>query len=390
MSPSTRSFLLVCTGSFSGLLTMGLPLAVIPDYVHDVLGFDMIVAGFTVGAQSVATVLTRKYAGHQCDTAGGRWTTRRGLLASALAGALYLASTLVGASMPFVALGLFLGGRLAMGLAESLLLTGVFTWGVTLIGHGNSGKSLSWSGIALHAALALGAPFGIFLRGQVGYASVAAVALLTPLIGYLGTRFIRAGEAARVASLEVGFAQTVRTIWVEGAGLAFGTFGFGALSAFIAVYFRAHGWAYAAEALLLFGACYITVRVLFGSWPDRIGGVKVAACSLVVEALGQMILWRADSPGMALLGVAFTGLGFSLLFPSFGVQALRRVPPGRKGTAMGAFSAFFDVALGSTGPLCGVIIDAGGVSTIYGVGFFAALISLALVAVIARRTGTPA
>ena len=385
MTKTTRSFLLVCSGTFTGFLTIGIPLPVIPDYVHDQLGFDMVITGAAIGLQSLATVLTRKFAGHRADTLGSRPTARLGLLVGAGSGVIYLLSTLVAPFAAGLALIVFLMGRLTLGLAESLLLTGNLTWGIGLIGSKNSGKVMSWNGIAMHAALALGAPVGIFVRGQIGFTAVTGLAIFLPLVGFACTHFVPAAATSRTPALEVAFARTVRAIWAEGVGLALGTVGFGALSAFIAVYFRAQGWPFAGQGLLIFGGCYIAVRLVFGNLPDRIGGLRVAAISLAIEATGQTLLWLAPNPWVALVGVALTGAGFSLLFPSFGVQALKRVPPERKGTALGAFSAFFDVALGSTGPICGVVIASYGAAAIYAIGAGAALTALGLV-VVAGRT----
>jgi predicted MFS family arabinose efflux permease len=85
---------------------------------------------------------------------------------------------------------------------------------------------------------------------------------------------------------------------------------------------------------------------------------------------------------MALAGAALTGVGFSLVFPSFGVAAVRKLGPENKGVALGAYVAFFDLALGVTGPLAGYIAGHLGYATIYALGALsaavAALLSLSL------------
>ena len=387
MSPNAR-FLFVCLGTFTGFLAIGIPLPVIPAFTHDLLGFDMVTTGIAIGLQSFATVVTRRLAGGRADNFGSRPTARAGYLAAPAAGGLYLAATAVAPRSAAGALALFLAGRVVLGLGESLLLTGALIWGIGLIGARNSGKVMSWNGIAMYGALALGAPLGIFLQAHLGFAAVSAAVVMTPLLGFTLTHFVPAADQRRQAPAEVAFVRTVRAIWAEGLGLACATVGFGALSAFIAVYFDSRQWPFAGAGLLLFGGCYIAVRLIFGNLPDQIGGLKVAAVSLASEAVGQTTLWLAPSWPVALGGVALTGMGFSLLFPSFGVQALKRVPPESKGTALGAFSAFFDVALGLTGPVCGLIIANYGVAAIYGFGALAALTSLGLVWVARPRPET--
>jgi predicted MFS family arabinose efflux permease len=65
------------------------------------------------------------------------------------------------------------------------------------------------------------------------------------------------------------------------------------------------------------------------------------------------------------LGAALTGCGFALVFPAIGVEAVARVPAGSRGAALGAYSAFLDLALGITGPIAGYISSGFGYPAIF-------------------------
>jgi MFS family permease len=86
----------------------------------------------------------------------------------------------------------------------------------------------------------------------------------------------------------------------------------------------------------------------------------------------------------SLIGSALTGLGFSLVFPSFGVLAIKRLPSHQKGIALGAYVAFFDLALGVTAPVAGIIAGWFGYAAIYCFGAIASVIS-ALLALSLKR-----
>ncbi|MBX6319330.1 MFS transporter, partial [Pigmentiphaga sp.] len=117
-----------------------------------------------------------------------------------------------------------------------------------------------------------------------------------------------------------------------------------------------------------------------GKLPDQLGGRQVALVSLVVEALGQGLLWIAPDPVFALAGATLTGLGFSLVFPSMGVEAMRRVPAQSRGVAVGGFLAFVDVTAAVTGPLAGLLIGALGYRSAFLAGLAACVASAALIA----------
>jgi predicted MFS family arabinose efflux permease len=100
--------------------------------------------------------------------------------------------------------------------------------------------------------------------------------------------------------------------------------------------------------------------------------------SLAIEALGQALIWLSTSPMLALLGALVTGIGFSLIFPSMGVEATRRVPIEQRGRAVANFIAFFDLAIGLTAPAVGYAAGVFGYGTAFLIGAVAAICALVL------------
>src|SRR5207237_5337149 len=83
------------------------------------------------------------------------------------------------------------------------------------------------------------------------------------------------------------------------------------------------------------------------------------------EAIGQAMIWFASSPALVFVGAAVTGVGYSLVYPGFGVEAVRRAPPEAKGLAMGAFTAFLDLSLGIASPVLGLVANHAALSSIF-------------------------
>jgi predicted MFS family arabinose efflux permease len=88
----------------------------------------------------------------------------------------------------------------------------------------------------------------------------------------------------------------------------------------------------------------------------------------------------APYESVALIGAFVTGLGCALVYPALGVEALKRVLPANRGSAMGAFVAFLDMAYGISGPVAGLIAGRFGYGAVYLLGASTALGGMGLVA----------
>ena len=356
--------------TFIGYLNIGIPLAVLPGYVHNHLGYGTVIAGLVISVQYLATLLSRPYASRFIDTRGSKRAVMIGLAGCGLSGVFMLLSSWL-TSMPAWSLASLLIGRLVLGSAESLVGSGSIGWGIGRVGAQNTAKVISWNGIASYGAIAIGAPLGVVMVGHLGMWSLGAS--IMPL-GALGVLLAWPKLAAPIVSgVRLPFLHVLGRVLPHGTGLALGSIGFGTIATFITLYYATNHWENAALCLSLFGASFISARLLFGNLINRIGGFRVAIACLSVETLGLLLLWLAPNPELALAGAALSGFGFSLVFPALGVEAVNLVPASSRGAAVGAYSLFIDLSLGITGPLVGAVAAGFGFASIF---LFAALAAL--------------
>lgn len=112
-------------------LIIGLALPVLPLHVHHGLGLSTFVVGLVTGSQFGASDPHR-----------------------------------VRAAVPFLTGFHHLSRHIE---AESFIITGAVTSGLTLAGPKNAGRAIAWVDMAMFAALAVGAPFGKAIPGGHGY-----------------------------------------------------------------------------------------------------------------------------------------------------------------------------------------------------------------------------
>ncbi|HEY0208812.1 arabinose transporter [Acerihabitans sp.] len=371
---------------FIGFLIIGMQLPVLPLHLHVTLGMSALVVGLVIGAQFVAALLSRSWAGNFADIHGAKRAMVMGLLIVAVSGVLFLIS-LRFIGMPGVSVWILLGGRIVLAIGESLIVTGAMGWGFGLVGTRNAGKVMSWNGIAMYGAYALGAPLGVAANIQGGFLAIALAATFIPFIALI--MIANVNGVAPIAAERTPFYKVLNAVWKPGLGLALCSVGFGVIEAFIALLFTARQWGDASLAFTTFGLAFIGARILFGHLPDKLGGARVALVCVIIEALGQVLIWQADTANIALLGAALTGFGYSLAFPGFGVEAVRRAPAQTRSLAMGAYVAFLDLSLGITSPLAGALAGAWGIGSVYLASAVAVALSviMALVLLLGRETG---
>ena len=348
--------------TFIGYMNIGIPLAVLPGYVHNHLGYGTVIAGLVISVQYLATLLSRPYASRIIDNRGSKRAVMYGLAGCGLSGVLMLASTWT-AAMPALSLTCLLIGRLVLGSAESLVGSGSIGWGIGRVGAQNTAKVISWNGIASYGAIAIGAPLGVLMVSHWGMWSMGASIIALATIGLLLAWPKRA--APIVSGVRLPFLHVLGRVLPHGAGLALGSIGFGTIATFITLYYATNHWENAVLCLSLFGASFIGARLLFGNLINRIGGFRVAIACLSVETLGLLLLWLAPNSELALAGAALSGFGFSLVFPALGVEAVNLVPASSRGAAVGAYSLFIDLSLGITGPLVGAVAAGFGFASIF-------------------------
>jgi len=368
--------------TFICYVSIGLPLAVLPPFVHLRMGYSAVLAGLAISVQYIATLVSRPWAGRISDHMGAKVSVLWGMGCCAASGAL-LIGVAASHEVHWLSFAVLIVSRLALGVGESLGSTGSTLWGITSAGPEHTAKVIGMNGISTYGGMALAAPLGVVLDQQWGLGSIG---VLTMLIGAASFAVAWRKSPVRVERGEhMPFAHVVGRVAPHGMGLALGGVSYSVLATFVTLFYAYRHWRGAALCLTAFGIGFIAVRVCCIKTISHYGGFRVAIASLLTEAVGMVLLWQAVAPWMAMAGAAVGGLGLSLVFPAIGVEAVKRVPEFNRGTALGVYTAFSDVSFFLVGPIAGAVIGWFGYASVFLFALISVLTALGIVVVLKAR-----
>ncbi|WGQ14062.1 MFS transporter [Sphingobacterium faecium] len=354
--------------TFYGYFTIGLSLAVLPIFIHETLGFNTIIAGAVIGSQYIMTFFMRAYAGTIVDKKGPKPAIIASMICFMVTGILLWAAFSTSAT-PLLSISLLAISRLLTGCGEGMVGASPVNWAILRVGDQHTGTAISYNGISNYSSMAIGAPLGVILSQHLGNWSIAA---FTIVVGFIGLISTINKKALYSLSNEVrnSFFSVFKVVSPFGIGLALAGIGFGTISTFITLYYNYKGWENAAICITCFSTMFVLGRFVLKGSINKIGGVKIALYSMLIESAGLLLIAFAPSPLLTIIGASITGLGFSMVFPALGVEAVKRASSANKGAALGAYGLFIDISLGVSGPLIGLVAKQFGMDFIFPFSLF--------------------
>jgi MFS family permease len=254
--------------------------------------------------------------------------------------------------------------RFIFGLGGGALFSGYFTFAADIVPASRRTEGLALFGIAGLAPMLLN-PFVGALVSDPGllrwlFPTVSVIAGLSVLC------ILAVPEPQRsVAADRRGFLGSMRRLLAPGllppyaAGLTFAVLA-AVFMTFSTVVAKDVGIENAAIVWLTYAIGAISVRVLGGKLPDRIGTYNMVAPSLALYAGGLLALMHAETLSGVLLAGGLAGIGHGYGFPVLTSQLMSRVGTDLRGPAMALFIGLWEVSALIAPPLFGTLADSYG------------------------------
>jgi predicted MFS family arabinose efflux permease len=329
----TPVFFLIMLSTFAYFVSVGSLIPILPRYVEGPLDGGNVAVGVAIGAFAITAVLLRPIAGRVSDERG-----RRILIVSGgvLVGLTTLALAAVDSLGPLVVL------RVLTGIGEAFFYVGAASAINDLAPDHRRGEALSLFSLSLYAGLAVGPVLGeLVLAGTNSFATVWVVSAASAFLS--GAACIRVPDTRVEGIPDAGRRRVIaRVALLPGIALATSVWGMSGFNGFVPLYALELGLDGSRVAFLIFSVIVLLLRFLGARIPDRLGHLRTARMALSVSVCGLTVigLWQS-------------------------VAGLYVGAPSERGSVVGTFTAFFDLAFGLGAVSLGAVSEALGYSGLF-------------------------
>jgi MFS family permease len=365
----TPAFIALTLSELAYFTAGGLIIGITPFFVSGPVGSDEAGLGLVAASFAVTTLILRPYAGRLADRRG-----RRPLLVGGAA----LVAVVVLAHVATADLGVLIGLRLLLGVAEAFYFVAAIAALADLAPPGRTGEALSFNSLALYLGLALGPLIGQLLLDAGGFAAAwIGGFMLASLATALALRIPETAQRADAAA-EAPAAPLIHRAAI-GPGLALFT-GVAAMAGFLLLagpHAERAGLDAWSVTFLVFGGIVVGLRVAFARLPDRVPPMRLGALALGLVALGLAVISAWSGLGGLVAGTALLASGVAFMTPALFAATFARVAPAERGSAAGTATLLIDLGFGGGPLVVGFVAASSGIPMAFAIAGGIALVGAA-------------
>jgi len=351
----TKDFILIFIVNFFTFITFLLLMSVMSLFSIERFGATQGEAGLTTGIFVIATLFARLFAGKYIDLLGRRKLLYISLIVFLSGSLLYFFITSL--------IGLYLV-RVIHGLAFGIVSTATSTIVNDLIPDEKRGEGTGYFVMSANLAMAIGPFLGVILLQYFDFPLVFAVCCSFGMISLFGSFFIKISEVHLSKREREGVFRFRFRAFFEPAAIRISicmtmvTFTYASLLSFIFIYAENIGLDKVSSFFFIVYALVILIsRPFTGPRFDKYGENSVVYPSLLLLAIGFIIVSQAHQGITFLLAAALIGVGFGTIQSSFQAIAVMSTHlPHRRALATSTYYIFLDMSNGFGPYLIGILL----------------------------------
>ncbi|OMP68031.1 MFS transporter [Domibacillus epiphyticus] len=358
----TKDFIGIALTNFFVFMSFYFLLVTLPIFVLNEMNGSETEAGLAITVFLISAILIRFISGQWVEHFG----QKRVLIASLI---IFLAATML---YPFInGLTALLILRFFHGIGFGMATTAAGAVVANIIPNSRRGEGMGYYVMSMNLAMAIGPFAGLAIMNEWGIKTgflvcitIAAAALLTGL-SLKKDELQRQPEERFKMDLSPGNLIEKSAVPISLTGLFFAIV-YSAILSFVSVYAEElHLGEVAGYFFVVYAIIILLSRPFTGRWFDQYGANRIVYPSIVIFAVGMLVLSLAGGPAFYLIAAGVIGLGWGTLFPGFQTIAISRARPEKKALATATFLSLFDLGIGLGSFVIGAAAAGLGFKTLY-------------------------
>lgn len=340
----TKSFVSLALTQFLLFSVFYALLTTLPIYVIVHLGESESKAGLVVTFMLLSAITIRPFSAKIIDLFGKKSVLVASVLAFLLTTIAYLFTN------HFITLSLV---RFIHGISFGTLTTVTGAIAADIVPPARRGEGMGYFSMAMNIAVVVGPFVGLLLIQRTSFLHLFIALSIMMVLSLIFSFFVKVDEVLEeetaLTTLKLSDLVEVKAL---PAAIISGLVGFsyGSILSFVPVFAEMKGLANVSSYFfLIFAVVMIVFRPYLGRAFDEKGARVVLVPSLIVFALGLILLSVTNTATIFLLAAAIIGLGYGSVLPGFQTLAVQHSGHKRTSQAMSTFFTLYDlgIALGA-------------------------------------------
>lgn len=377
----TRPFFMALLNNFFIFLVFYSLLTVLPLFVIDELHGTEGQAGLATTVFLLSAIIVRPFSGKIIELLGKKKTLIISVMMFGISSFIYF---WVNDFYLLMALRFFHGIWFSIGSTVMVAIA------ADMIPPQRKGEGLGYFAMSMNLAVVVGPFLSLALIRWIPYTSLFMGLAWVIVIGFLCSFGIQVTEDDVVEEdvskrLTLKDLLEVKAIPIALVGFLT-SFAYSGIMSFISVYAKSVGLFESVSLFfVVFAAAMLLSRPYTGRLYDRSGPNAVIYPSLIIFAIGLILLSVTHSVFLLLVAGTLIGLGYGALLPSFQTMSIVAAPKRRTGHATATFFIFYDLGIAVGSFVLGVVSSQFGFSALYLICSGVIIITIAVYNVVTKR-----
>ncbi|MFE4428896.1 MFS transporter [Peribacillus butanolivorans] len=344
-----KSFLFLFISNFLVFIGFEMLLPILPAYLLS-MNASSIQVGLVTSLFTIGAVLIRPFVGYYLID------NQRKSLAISASAALVIITMLY----PFLnIIWLFLLLRLFHGAAWGVSTTANSTIVVDLIPKTRLGEGMGYFSISTTVGAIIAPSLGILIYDSFSFDILIWSSVVLSLLAVIALQFVYSPTTVKREKQPFRFLDMIfeKDVWFPALLTVITTLGFGAIITFLVLFGKQKGLDHIFLFFLINATVATLLRPFTGKWYDKKGPWSIIIISAVLGFLSLVMLSYATNDLHLIIAAILFGAGYGTVMPCLQTWTVQKVSEEKSGAANATFFSSFDVGVGVSAFVLGILAE---------------------------------